>query len=124
MRGSMPKILLVEGNAHLRTFLTRVLHECGCEVEAAGNYDEGLRQAQVNHFSFCLTDESLPDGSGSDLCRKIHTLDAEVPVVVCYSHDGQRNAAMEAGALATVKIGDFMTCQLKQVMNHLLGFGL
>ena len=124
MQAWVPRILLVEGDAPLRGFLTRVLRECGCAVVAVGSYREGLSQAQMNHFSMCMTDACLPDGSGSDLCQEIHTINTGVPVVICYSHDGQGDAALQAGAQATVKIGDYVTCQLQLVLNQLVEIGM
>ncbi len=123
MRNTVPTILLVEGDAFLRGFLTRVLRECGCEVEAVSNYQEGLARAQVTHFSLCLTDVTLPDGSGADLCRQIHTINTGVPVAICYLREGHDSVALQSGAEASVDIGDYVTYQLHQVLDQLVGMG-
>jgi DNA-binding response OmpR family regulator len=120
---TVPKILLIEADAVLRGFLTRVLRECGCSVEAVGSYREGLARAEVNHFSLYLTDAELPDGSGVDLCRRIQTITTGASVVICYSRDGQDRIASQAGAQASLKIGEYMTHQLHQVLNQLVGMG-
>jgi len=67
-----------------------------------------------------MADATLPDGSGLDLCRKIHEINTGVPVVICYSRDGQRDDALQAGAQASLKIGDYMTWQLLQVLYQLV----
>ena len=121
---SRPKILIVENDAYLRSFLTRTLRECGCAVEAVGNYSDGLKQAQVTHFSLCLTDEVLPDGSGSDLCQQIQTLNTGVPVVICYSKEGDGSVAQNAGAQASFKIGDYMTYRLRELVAQLVSRGV
>ena len=124
MQAWVPRVLLVEGDAHLRDFLTRVLRECGCAVEAVGSYGEGLSQAQINHFSMCMTDACLPDGSGPDLCREIDTINTGVPVVICYSRGGQGDVALHTDTSAPAKIGDYVTCQLQRVLNQLVEMGL
>ena len=119
---NVPKVLLVEGDAVLRNFLTRVLRERGCAVEAVSSYREGLIRAQVKRFSLCLTDAMLTDGSGMDLCRQIHTVNSGVPVVICYSGDHDR-IALEAGAQAYLRMGDYVTYQLHQLLSQLVKTG-
>jgi DNA-binding NtrC family response regulator len=124
MYASVPKVLLVEGDDRLRGFLSRVLHECGCAVEAVSSYDDGLKRAQVNHFTLCMAGASLPDGSGSDLCRKIQDINTGVPVLICYSRGRIGDLVSQPGTQTSVREGDYVTCQLQQVLNQLVEIGL
>jgi len=121
MQTSMPKVLLVESDDRLRSFLSRVLRECGCAVEAVGSYEDGLKRAQVNHFTLCMTGAALPDGSGSDLCRRIQDINTGVPVLICYSRARTEDIDLKA---EPARIGDYVTCHLHQVLNQLVKIGL
>ncbi len=119
----MPTVLIVEGEPLLRGFLTRVLRECGCAVDPASNYHEGLTRAQTRHYSLCLADANLPDGSGSDLCRQINNINTGVPAVFCYSYDCC-DFAVHVDAQAPMDTGKHVTDRLQQLLNQLLGMGV
>ncbi len=118
MQEPLPRVLLVEGNAQLRGFLTLVLRQCGCEVEAVADCRDALKYAQVGFFSLVIADTSLPDGPGLELCREIRSIHPGVPVVICNSSGVKGEVTLEGGPHESLAIGDFMTWQLQQLLNQ------
>lgn len=65
------RILNVEDYAPSRYVRTRLLREAGFEVTEAGTMSDALDVLQQQHVSLVMLDMNLPDGTGSELCRRI-----------------------------------------------------
>lgn len=70
------------------------------EVKIAYKMSEGIRLFESETFDLCILDNWLPDGSGIDLCQKIHAINPNTPIVfasaVGYKTEIQK--ALDAGA--------------------------
>lgn len=78
------RILNVEDYAPSRYVRTRLLREAGFEVAEAGTVTDALDVLQQQPVSLVMLDMNLPDGTGSDLCRRIRTNEqlATLPVLI------------------------------------------
>jgi DNA-binding response OmpR family regulator len=84
-----PRLLLVEDDAVLRTFLADNLTADGFEVVVAETLREGLRALEYKQPDLVLVDLGLPDGSGLELIARVRgadgvasRLDPDVPLVI------------------------------------------
>ena len=93
-------VLVVEDNADLRRYLTRLLISDGWSVTAAPDVSSALRVERLPDI--ILSDVMLPGRSGLDLVRLIrsHELWAPIPVVLLTARNGAAEAAegLSAGA--------------------------
>ena len=105
----MARILLVDDEQVMRSFLEKALSRDGHEVVAAGTA-EGAREAFApRRFDLVLTDLKMPGDSGLDLLGDLRQRDPSTPVVIMTAF-GSIETAVEA-----VKRGaaDFLTKPLE-----------
>jgi DNA-binding response OmpR family regulator len=102
-----PRLLLVEDDVALGTFLADNLTADGFEVLVAETLRDGLRLLEYKQPDLALVDLGLPDGSGLELVARVRgadgvasRLDPEVPVVVLTGRAGEldRQRGFEHGA--------------------------
>lgn len=65
------KILLVEDEPGVASFISRSLIEQGYEVSIAPDGDTGLAMATQHYFALCILDVMLPGINGLELCRRL-----------------------------------------------------
>ena len=88
-----PTIVVVEDEEKFRRVIGLHLATLGYGVKAAGTAEEGLKLAE--DADLLITDLKLPGMSGLELLAKVHTQNAEMPVVVM-SAFGTVEIAVEA----------------------------
>jgi DNA-binding response OmpR family regulator len=102
-----PRILLVEDDPALRTFLADNLRADGFACLLAETFRDGLRALEYQHPDLALVDVGLPDGSGLDLIARVRAadgiasrLDPATPLVVLTGRAGEidRVRGFERGA--------------------------
>ncbi len=96
----MRRLLLVEDERHVASFVRQGLEEEGYVVEWAPTGVEGRRRATAEPFDAVLLDVRLPDVSGVEVCREIRRHDASIPVLMLTALDAveDRVAGLRAGA--------------------------
>ncbi len=67
------RLLVVEDHAATLEVLTRLLTRSGHRVTHASNVRDGLAAAAVESFDAVISDLGLPDGTGFELMKKLHT---------------------------------------------------
>jgi len=103
MKGRKKKtVLIIEDEAEIRSFASRVLELEGYQVLQAGDGDEGLRLARGNQVALALLDLRLPGRDGWAVLSQIKG-DPElssIPVVVFTASAAaqQRSQALAGGA--------------------------
>jgi signal transduction histidine kinase/DNA-binding response OmpR family regulator len=87
-------VLLVEDNADMRDYLTRLLTEQGWPVHAVGDADAALAHARVNRPDLVLSDVMLPGRDGLALLREIRSEGPlnRVPVLLLSARAGADSA--------------------------------
>src|SRR5437868_5539661 len=81
MQPSRCRILYVDDHEDTAFMLTHLLGQSDYEVETVNSISAALEIIKREKFDLYLLDKRLPDGSGLDLCRKLHEITPEVPII-------------------------------------------
>ena len=76
----MTKILLVEDDGQIASYLGELLRAEGFDTQIAGSKKEAGECLLVQAFDLVLLDVSLPDGNGFSICAEIKK-EYEIPVI-------------------------------------------
>lgn len=101
----MPRILIVDDEAKLRTLLAMALTSEGLDVEDAGSAEAALERLQKGEwFDVVVTDIRMPGLSGLELLQKLRGDygNPEAIVMTAYGDAGQGVEAMRMGAFEYV----------------------
>ena len=115
------RILHVDDDPDIRLLISASLQEFGYAVATAGTNSEALELATQLEFDLCILDVRLPDGSGIELCKKIHQQQPKIPVVYysAYASDEEQEAALSVCGQAYLKKPVSAT-ELEQTIEGLL----
>jgi len=89
-----PRILVVDDELQIGRVLRRSLSARGYEVQLAGNGEEGLEVFNSWKPDLIITDLSMPNMGGLELCRRLRAL-TRVPIIVL-SVKGEERIKVEA----------------------------
>ena len=79
----MKKVLVLEDEASIRSFIVINLQRAGYEVVEAECGEEALRKLQDNPDTrVCLLDIMLPDIDGFEVCRRIRATNAQIGIIM------------------------------------------
>ncbi len=78
----MARVLVIEDEARLRTFLTRTLEADGHVADGAGTGPDGVRRAEEDDFDLIVLDLMLPGYDGFEVLRRVLGRDPEQRVLV------------------------------------------
>ena len=67
----LPKLLIIDDDAHLRESLAEVLELDGFDCHQAGAAKEGIAAAQKIDPEVVIMDIQLPDSSGFQICQEL-----------------------------------------------------
>ena len=95
------RVLVIEDEAGMRSFLVDSIRGKVIKVEEADNGDDGLARAKSRDFDLVLTDLKMPGLSGIELVKALRSLEdpPEVVVLTAYGTVTDAVEAMKAGAL-------------------------
>ena len=96
----MGRILVVDDEEGVRSFLAESLEIDGHHVEEAPNGQEALERLRSRSFDLVLTDLRMPGMDGLELLQKVQAEQPEVEFIVLTAHGNVENAvqAMKLGA--------------------------
>ncbi len=94
------RILVVEDEKKIATFIQRGLREEGYSVDVALNGDQADELAVVNDYDLILLDLMLPRIGGLELCRRFRRQKIRAPILMLTARDGvpDKVAGLDAGA--------------------------
>ncbi|MBA2726976.1 MAG: sigma-54-dependent Fis family transcriptional regulator [Parachlamydiaceae bacterium] len=97
---AIDKVLIVEDESIVRSFLTEVLRRKNIEVTAVENGTKALAAIKNTTFDLVITDMKMPDITGIDVLRAIKEISPQTFVVVITGFGSIENAveAMRCGA--------------------------
>ena len=93
------RILVIEDERNILSFITSVLESQNYQVISASNATEGLSQAASSTPDLILLDLGLPDLDGTEVIQKIRTWSA-VPILVISARTQEQDKvlALDLGA--------------------------
>jgi DNA-binding response OmpR family regulator len=96
----MPRILIVEDESRIASFLVKGLGAQGHVATVVRTGAQALAHARAGDFDLMLLDLGLPDIDGHDLLVALRQFDRHTPVVVLTARDDVSDtvAALDAGA--------------------------
>ena len=94
------RILVIEDDRKIASFIERGLREDGYAVDVAGDGDTGLVNAQVYDYDAIVLDVMLPGRSGYDVVRALRAGGRDTPVLMLTARDAKEDIVrgLEAGA--------------------------
>jgi serine/threonine-protein kinase RsbW len=93
------RILIVEGNAELRTVLSKALRDQGHEVVTAGDRSEAVSREDLEDFDLIISDLAEYADSGVQIVSELKRKRLFVPIVV------SSEEAQQAGIVKAFKLG-------------------
>jgi two-component system, NtrC family, response regulator len=90
-----PSILLVDDEPNSRFGISQILADEGYQVITAENGREALARLKENSVNLIVTDERMPDLTGTDLLSVVKKTDPEIPVILITAF-GSVSMAVEA----------------------------
>ena len=82
------RVLLVEDNARLSTFINKGLLTEGFSVDFFGTVSEAEAALQTVKYNVVILDLGLPDGDGLELLRSLRGQGDNIPVLILTARDG------------------------------------
>ena len=110
------RILYVEDDQVLAQLVQKRLERAGYCVDIAFNSEDGLSAYQSSQHDVFIVDQSLPEGSGLDLVRKVASLGA-LPVTIMVTGTGNETIAVEAMKLG---LSDYLVKDMEGGFLNLL----
>jgi two-component system, OmpR family, response regulator RegX3 len=98
------RILYVDDHEDSSEMFKLLLSDSDYEIHTARTVDEAMQLARTHEFDLYILDKRLPDGSGTDLCKRLNQFSPGVPCIF-YTGDAyeiNRQEAIAAGADAYI----------------------
>ncbi len=76
------KILIVEDDSFIITFISKVLKSQGYLVTTTMTGKDALEKIQASNYNLVLLDIGLPDMTGTEILRKIREIDYDIIVIM------------------------------------------
>jgi heavy metal response regulator len=94
------RILVVEDDLRIQSFLTRGLREKAYAVDAADNGDRALYFASINSYDVIVLDVMLPEIDGFAVCQELRKGGNSTPILMLTARDevGDRIKGLDLGA--------------------------
>jgi len=94
------RILLVEDESKIANFIKRGLKEEHYVIDVTRNANEGLFQAENNHYDLIILDIMLPGKDGITLCKELREKKISVPILMLTAKDSIKDkvSGLDAGA--------------------------
>ena len=87
------RILVVEDEPRMATYLERCLEAEGFEVEVSGDGETALAKALAGGFDAITLDIMLPGMSGYTVCSELRKMGVDVPILMLTAKDGEYDEA-------------------------------
>ncbi|WP_261510465.1 response regulator transcription factor [Chryseobacterium paludis] len=77
----MKKIILIEDETSVVSFIKKGLQEKGYEISVAFDGRTGVQLVEANDFDLVILDIMLPEMNGLDVCKEIRKTNQHVPIL-------------------------------------------
>lgn len=111
----MPKVLLVEDDAGLRSLTKKYLQDKSYLVEDTGDGQEAVHILRVSSFDAIVLDWELPGLTGAEICRRFRAHGGKTPIIMLTGRSAlaDKSAGFGAGA------DDYLTKPFEMEELHL-----
>ena len=94
------RILVIEDDAKIASFIERGLREDGYAVDVARDGNEGLTNAFVYEYDLLLVDIMLPGKNGFEIVRELRAKQRLMPILMLTARDSEEDAVrgLDCGA--------------------------
>ncbi|MCA9587352.1 MAG: response regulator transcription factor [Myxococcales bacterium] len=94
------KLLVVEDDRKLATFLAKALTEEGYEIDACRNGRDAVARIGQHEYALVVLDWMIPELDGLAVCREVRRAENRVPILMLSARAevNERVAALDAGA--------------------------
>jgi len=82
MNGAKTRILVIDDEYVIRTFLSEILGYSGFETDAAASAQEGLSLFEKNSYDLVISDLGLPESSGWEVAKTVKAQKPFVPFIL------------------------------------------
>lgn len=90
----MKKILVIEDETHVMSFIRKGLREEGYDVSVAVDGSTGLEMFRHNRFDLVVLDIMLPGLTGYEVCREMKSIDVSIPILFLTALGTPENIAL------------------------------
>jgi two-component system OmpR family response regulator len=97
MEHTKARILHVDDHQDARLMMAALLQDRGYGVLTAGSVGEALELAKEINFDLYILDLRLPDGTGVELCQKLHEMRRGVPILYYSAYGDAAEAERSLG---------------------------
>lgn len=96
----MQRLLIIDDDASIRSFLKRGLSYEGYAVEVAESGDMGLAQARDKYPHLVILDWMMPGMDGIEVLKRLRSADPTLPIIMLTGKDGTEDQvkSLEVGA--------------------------
>jgi len=122
MSSAKKKILVVDDEEIMRSFLSDLLEDCGYDVVQASSGEEAIKLIAENKFDLVITDIRLQGKDGFDVLRELKALHNDIKVVLItgYSLNENESKFKEKGADGFL-LKPFDINSIREVTKKLIG---
>lgn len=116
-----PRILLAEDDPVSRAFLSAALKAVPAVVDAADSLAAASALAAATRYDLWLFDAHLPDGSGTELLRRLRTRDADTPALAhTASDDAELTTALVSAGFREVLVKPLPAAAVRSAIRRVL----
>lgn len=90
----MKKIVLIEDESSVVSFIKKGLQEFGFEISVAFDGSTGIKLVDENDFDLIILDIMLPDINGLEVCKEIRKKNKTVPILFLTALDSSENIVL------------------------------
>lgn len=90
----MKKIVLIEDESSVVSFIKKGLQEFGFEISVAFDGSTGIKLVEENDFDLIILDIMLPDINGLEVCKEIRKKNKTVPILFLTALDSSENIVL------------------------------
>jgi DNA-binding response OmpR family regulator len=88
------RILIVEDDRKVASFLEKGLREEGYSVDVSNNGADGLIKARIHEYDLLLLDVMLPEKTGLEVVRELRSSGSTVPVLMLTARDDRQDIVL------------------------------
>lgn len=90
----MKKIVLIEDESSVVSFIKKGLQEFGYEISVAFDGSTGIKLVEDNDFDMIILDIMLPDINGLEVCKEIRKNNKTIPILFLTALDSSENIVL------------------------------